>query len=68
MLARRLMAIIFPGTSSLTLNIAFALSYTACAYNFYRAITLDPGYSKLPKDEEELHSVRIDGFACVLNR
>lgn len=51
------------GTSNaLGLNIGFVIAYTACAYNFYRAITLDPGYSKLPKDEEELHSVRVAAF------
>ncbi|KAI5454987.1 palmitoyltransferase akr1 [Naganishia albida] len=52
--------VLLTGTSSLSLNICFVLAYTACAYNFYRAITLDPGYSKLPKDEEELHSLVED--------
>lgn len=40
------------------MNLAFICAYLVCSYNFYRAITLDPGYSKLPKDDAELHSVR----------
>lgn len=43
--------------NGLVLNFWFALAYLVCAYNFYRAITLDPGHSRLPQNEAELNSV-----------
>ncbi|KAJ9106105.1 hypothetical protein QFC21_001247 [Naganishia friedmannii] len=46
--------------NGLILNFWFALAYITCAYNFYRAITLDPGHSRLPQDEAELNSLVED--------
>jgi palmitoyltransferase ZDHHC13/17 len=34
-------------------NLIFALLFILCAYNLFRAITLDPGVCPLPASEEE---------------
>ncbi|CAG8601868.1 224_t:CDS:2 [Acaulospora colombiana] len=36
-----------------TANLAFALLFILCAYNLFRAITLDPGVCPLPASDEE---------------
>lgn len=35
----------------------FALTVGLCAYNFFRAVTLDPGTCPKPTSDEELKSV-----------
>jgi hypothetical protein len=39
-------------------HLIFALSFGLCAYNFFRAMTLDPGTCPTPKSDAELKSVR----------
>lgn len=42
-------------------SLAFALLFLSCAYNFFRAITLDPGTVRGPVGgSEELKEVRSD--------
>lgn len=38
-------------------QLLFALSIGACAYNFFRAITLDPGTAPVPGSDAELKTV-----------
>lgn len=38
-------------------HLMFALTVGLCAYNFFRAITLDPGTCPKPTSDEELKSV-----------
>ena len=38
-------------------HLIFALTYGLCAYNFFRAITLDPGTCPKPTSDAELKSV-----------
>ena len=40
------------------LHLAFAVSFLLCSYNFFRAVTLDPGRAPKPSSESELRSVR----------
>jgi hypothetical protein len=44
-------------------HLIFALSFGLCAYNFFRAMTLDPGTCPVPTSDAELKSVRT--FACL---
>lgn len=39
-------------------HLIFALSFGLCAYNFFRAMTLDPGTCPVPTSDAELKSVR----------
>jgi palmitoyltransferase len=39
-------------------HLIFALSFGLCAYNFFRAMTLDPGTCPGPTSDAELKSVR----------
>ncbi|GHJ88235.1 hypothetical protein NliqN6_4637 [Naganishia liquefaciens] len=67
--------ILLPSTPSISVNLAFICAYLVCSYNFYRAIVLDPGYSKLPKDDAELNfliedlaaSGRLNGTVFCIN-
>jgi palmitoyltransferase len=43
-------------------HLIFALSFGLCAYNFFRAMTLDPGTCPVPTSDAELKSVR--SFIC----
>ncbi len=38
-------------------HLIFALSFGLCAYNFFRAMTLDPGTCPVPTSDAELKSV-----------
>jgi hypothetical protein len=38
-------------------HLMFALAVGLCAYNFFRAVTLDPGTCPKPTSDEELKSV-----------
>jgi len=40
----------------------FALSVGICAYNFFRAVTLDPGTCPKPTSDDELKSVILPLF------
>ena len=40
-------------------HLLFALSVGLCAYNFFRAVTLDPGTCPKPSSDGELKSVRV---------
>jgi hypothetical protein len=42
-----------------TANLLFAVLFILCAYNFFRAITLDPGVCPVPAGEEEKKLVRV---------
>ena len=39
-------------------HLIFALSFGLCAYNFFRAMTVDPGTCPVPTSDAELKSVR----------
>ncbi|KAF8256806.1 hypothetical protein EI94DRAFT_1693750 [Lactarius quietus] len=41
-------------------HLTFALSFGLCAYNFFRAMTLDPGTCPTPKSDAELKSIIED--------
>jgi len=41
-------------------NLSFALVFMLCAYNFFRAITLDPGYCPKPMNDAELKEIIED--------
>ncbi|KAF8265390.1 DHHC palmitoyltransferase-domain-containing protein [Lactarius quietus] len=41
-------------------HLIFALSFCLCAYNFFRAMTLDPGTCPTPKSDAELKSIIED--------
>lgn len=41
-----------------TLNLVFFISFTTCVWNFYRAITLDPGFVPRPSGDAEVKEVR----------
>lgn len=41
------------------IHLAFALVFGLCVYNFFRAITLDPGACPRPANDGELKSVRV---------
>ncbi|KAF8272664.1 hypothetical protein EI94DRAFT_1795860 [Lactarius quietus] len=41
-------------------HLIFALSFGLCAYNFFRAMTLDPGTCLTPKSDAELKSIIED--------
>jgi hypothetical protein len=43
-------------------HLIFALSFGLCAYNFFRAMTLDPGTCPVPTSDAELKSART--FTC----
>lgn len=43
----------------LPLIATFGVLFATCCASFYRAIVRDPGYSRLPEDDEELKEVRI---------
>ena len=47
-------------------HLIFALSFGLCAYNFFRAMTLDPGTCPTPKSDAELKSVRDSVLRVVL--
>ncbi len=54
-----------PGTPGhLTLNAVYGICYIACCVSFYRAIVLDPGWSKPIEDDEELKEVGWESFIC----
>ena len=40
----------------------FALTVGLCAYNFFRAITLDPGTCPKPTSDDELKSVILSSL------
>lgn len=41
--------------------------WSFCAYNFFRAITLDPGTCPKPTNDAELKSVRTLPYSCAPN-
>lgn len=41
-------------------HLLFAISFGLCAYNFFRAITLDAGGCPKPQSDAELKSVSLD--------
>lgn len=41
------------------IHLAFALVFGLCAYNFFRAITLDPGACPKPANDGELKAVCV---------
>ena len=43
-------------------HLMFALTVGLCAYNFFRAITLDPGICPKPTSDDELKSVILSSF------
>lgn len=45
----------------------FAISLGLCAYNFFRAISLDPGTCPKPTSDAELKSVSIASSELVVN-
>jgi len=52
-------------------HLLFALSLGLCVYNFFRAITLDPGTAPKPSSDAELKSVGLllfleTKFRCTL--
>jgi len=47
-----------------TSNLVFAISYLVCAYNFVRALTLDPGY--VPKLHSEINTKEVSKIVCLL--
>jgi palmitoyltransferase ZDHHC13/17 len=47
-------------------NLSFALTFMLCAYNFFRAITLDPGYCPKPVNDGELKEI-IEELASAGN-
>lgn len=47
-------------------HLIFALSFGLCAYNFFRAMTLDPGTCPTPTSDAELKSVRNSTRKVVL--
>jgi hypothetical protein len=42
----------------LTLNLVFILSLSMCAYNFIKAVKMDPGWTRSDLNEEQLTEVR----------
>ena len=44
----------------------FALAVGLCAYNFFRAVTLDPGTCPKPTSDEELKSVSYHSLLVEL--
>jgi hypothetical protein len=42
----------------LTLNLVFILSLSTCAYNFVKAVKMDPGWTRSDLNEEQLTEVR----------
>lgn len=64
------------GASGYTLwHLAFAICYALCVYNFFRAVTLDPGTCPKPANDAELKSVieeltsegRLNGQTFCIN-
>ena len=47
-------------------HLIFALSFGLCVYNFFRAMTLDPGTCPTPTSDAELKSVRNSTSRVVL--
>lgn len=45
----------------------FAVSAGLCGYNFFRAITLDPGTCPKPSSDEELRSVSRLGRVFLIS-
>ncbi|KAG8852327.1 palmitoyltransferase akr1 [Serendipita sp. 405] len=45
--------IVYNTPGYVTANLAFVVLFILCAYNFFRAITLDPGICPVPASEEE---------------
>jgi hypothetical protein len=43
-------------------HLIFALTVGLCAYNFFRAVTLDPGTCPKPTSDDELKSVTLSSF------
>ncbi|KAF7289334.1 Palmitoyltransferase [Mycena indigotica] len=41
-------------------HLGFALTFMLCAYNFFRAVTLDPGVCPVPNSDAELKSIIED--------
>ena len=56
-IAVRLTSCILETDSHAFAYLIFALSFGLCAYNFFRAMTLDPGTCATPKSVAELKSV-----------
>ena len=61
-----LMSCILETESHAFAHLIFALSFGLCAYNFFRAMTLDPGTCPTPKSDAELKSVRDSVLRVVL--
>lgn len=40
-------------------HLMFALAFGLSAYNFFRAVTLDPGTAPKPSSDDELKAVRL---------
>jgi palmitoyltransferase len=50
---------IIPESESHAINLAFAIIFGLCLYNFFRAITLDPGLCPRPAHDGELKAVSL---------
>jgi hypothetical protein len=64
--AVRLTSYILETDSHAFAHLIFALSFGLCAYNFFRAMTLDPGTCPTPKSDAELKSVSDSALRVVL--
>ena len=62
----RLTSCILETDSHAFVHLIFALSFGLCAYNFFHAMTLDPGTCPTPKNDAELKSVGDSTLRVVL--
>jgi palmitoyltransferase len=48
-------------------NLAFAVALALCAYNLFRAVTLDPAFIPTRPSDQQLKDVRIVGPLCGIS-